>query len=117
MEPGSFVLQVSATDPDGPNGLIKYSLDIGAKDNFVIDERSGVDGEGVLCGKHQVQETGDKGADAIAAIHFPNSIDFVEKLSYENWIWCYMCCRMYEICFHSSLRNLKNHWDTFRVGI
>ena len=42
VEPGSFVLQVSATDPDGPNGLIKYSLDIGAKDNFVIDERSGV---------------------------------------------------------------------------
>ena len=35
------MLQVSATDPDGPNNLIKYSLDIGAKDNFVIDERSG----------------------------------------------------------------------------
>ena len=34
-------MQVSATDPDGPNGLIKYSLDIGAKDNFVIDEKSG----------------------------------------------------------------------------
>lgn len=40
-EPGAYVLQVSATDPDGPNNLIKYSLDIGAKDNFVIDERSG----------------------------------------------------------------------------
>ena len=25
------MLQVSATDPDGPNNLIKYSLDIGAK--------------------------------------------------------------------------------------
>ena len=30
-EPGAYVLQVSATDPDGPNNLIKYSLDIGAK--------------------------------------------------------------------------------------
>ena len=41
-DPGTFVLQVSATDPDGPDNLIKYSLDIGAKDNFVIDERSGI---------------------------------------------------------------------------
>ena len=31
-----------------------------------LDERSGVDGEGVLCSKHQVQEAGDKGADVVA---------------------------------------------------
>ena len=57
-KPGSFVLKVSADDPDGPNDLLKYYLDIGAKDNFVIDERSGdirVSRDAVL----DIQDNGD----------------------------------------------------------
>ena len=38
---GSFVTKVAAEDPDGPSDLIKYSLDMGAKDNFVINQRTG----------------------------------------------------------------------------
>lgn len=58
IEPGSFVLQVSANDPDGADNLIKYSLDTGAKDNFVIDSKNGrisVSRDAVL----DIQENGD----------------------------------------------------------
>ncbi len=55
---GSFVLKVSAEDPDGPDDLIRYSLDIGAKDNFVINKRTGaisVSRDAVL----DIQENGE----------------------------------------------------------
>ena len=33
-----------------------------------LDERGGVDGEGILCGQHQVQEVGDEGASSKTVI-------------------------------------------------
>ncbi len=57
-KPGTFVLKVTAIDPDGPSQLIRYSLDDRAKDNFVIDERTGdirVSLDAVL----DIQENGD----------------------------------------------------------
>ncbi len=55
---GSSVLRVQARDPDGPDNLIRYQLDSGAKDNFVIDRASGairVASDAVL----DIQENGD----------------------------------------------------------
>lgn len=39
--PGSVVIQVKATDPDGPDSKIRYSIVSGAKDSFIIDPMSG----------------------------------------------------------------------------
>ncbi|CAL1286590.1 unnamed protein product [Larinioides sclopetarius] len=39
---GSSVLRVVATDPDGPDSEISYFIHSGAKDNFVLDQKSGL---------------------------------------------------------------------------
>ena len=57
-EINTFVLKIDAQDPDGPSDLIEYSLDIGAKDNFVIDKNTGeirVSRDAML----DIQENGD----------------------------------------------------------
>lgn len=38
---GSLVLQVSATDPDGPDEDITFLLTAGARDNFIINSTTG----------------------------------------------------------------------------
>ncbi|XP_074596109.1 cadherin-87A-like isoform X2 [Brevipalpus obovatus] len=48
--PGSVVIQVKATDPDGPDSKIRYSIVSGAKDSFVIDP---------VTGEVRVSPTGD----------------------------------------------------------
>ncbi|PNF39070.1 hypothetical protein B7P43_G04343 [Cryptotermes secundus] len=40
-EPGTEVVQVIATDPDGQDSLLNYFIAGGARDNFVINQRSG----------------------------------------------------------------------------
>ncbi|KDR10809.1 Cadherin-23 [Zootermopsis nevadensis] len=40
-EPETEVVQVMATDPDGQDSLLNYFIAGGARDNFVINERSG----------------------------------------------------------------------------
>ncbi|KAI1280906.1 Cadherin-23 [Halotydeus destructor] len=40
-KPGSAVLQVKATDPDGPDSALRYAIVDGAKDNFVINSETG----------------------------------------------------------------------------
>lgn len=39
-EPGTEVVQVTATDPDGQDSLLNYFIAGGARDNFVINQRS-----------------------------------------------------------------------------
>ena len=38
-EPGTEVVQVTATDPDGQDSLLNYFIAGGARDNFVINQR------------------------------------------------------------------------------
>ena len=38
---GSSVIQVKATDPDGPDSALRYAIISGAKDNFVMNELTG----------------------------------------------------------------------------
>ncbi|XP_015781899.1 cadherin-23 [Tetranychus urticae] len=40
-DPGTVVITVKATDPDGPDSKLRYSLIAGAKDNFIIDPSTG----------------------------------------------------------------------------
>lgn len=40
-KPGTVVVQVKATDPDGPDASLRYALIDGAKDNFVINDVTG----------------------------------------------------------------------------
>ena len=57
-KPGSFVMKVNATDPDGIDNRIKFAFDAGAKDNFVIDKTTGdirVSRDAVL----DIQENGE----------------------------------------------------------
>ncbi|XP_055941511.1 cadherin-23-like [Argiope bruennichi] len=39
---GTSVLRIVATDPDGPDSDISYFIHNGAKDNFVLDQKSGL---------------------------------------------------------------------------
>lgn len=39
--PGSTIFQIKAIDPDGPQELITYSITDGARDNFIIDPKTG----------------------------------------------------------------------------
>ncbi|XP_047097698.1 cadherin-23 [Schistocerca piceifrons] len=39
--PGTLVSKVTATDPDGQDSLLKYFIAAGARDNFVIDNKTG----------------------------------------------------------------------------
>jgi hypothetical protein len=39
-EPGTEVVQVTATDPDGQDSLLSYFIAGGARDNFIINQRS-----------------------------------------------------------------------------
>ncbi|XP_053214575.1 cadherin-23-like [Panonychus citri] len=39
--PGTVIITVKATDPDGPDAKLRYSLIAGAKDNFIIDPTTG----------------------------------------------------------------------------
>ena len=41
-EIGASVIKVKATDPDGPDNKIIYSIHSGAKDNFVIGPKTGI---------------------------------------------------------------------------
>ena len=55
---------------DSATSLIQVIIPAVSDQNFSLyfsggeklDERGGVDGEGILCGQHQVQEVGDEGA-------------------------------------------------------
>ena len=56
---GTSILNVNANDPDGPDTLIRYAFDAGAKDNFVINEITGeikVSQDAIL----DIQENGDR---------------------------------------------------------
>lgn len=57
-KPGSTVIKVQARDPDGPDNLLRYALDSGAKDNFVIDTRTG-EIRVALDATLDIQENGD----------------------------------------------------------
>lgn len=39
---GTSILQLVATDPDGPDANISYYIDSGARDNFVLNKLTGV---------------------------------------------------------------------------
>lgn len=39
---GTSVLQLVATDPDGPDANISYYIDSGARDNFVLNKLTGI---------------------------------------------------------------------------
>ena len=41
-EIGASVVRVKATDPDGPDDKIIYSIHSGAKDNFIIGPKTGI---------------------------------------------------------------------------
>ncbi|KAK8401064.1 hypothetical protein O3P69_002684 [Scylla paramamosain] len=41
VQPGTLLLQVSATDPDGPDDGITFLLTAGARDNFIINSTTG----------------------------------------------------------------------------